>query len=680
MKKTISALVSSILFGLQSHYVYANDDQINDEKKAKLEELLLLNLEDLLEVKIGIASRQEELLKDAPSSVTVFTHEELRNMGIKNIEELLNYVPGMQTSKAINGGSTVVISRGFLSIEGATILFLINGQRMNDHYLANVFGANPLINLENIERLEIIRGPGSALYGSNAFLGVVNIITNRSRNKISAEIGSNNGYRVSVSANEKVKDFKLSGFMSVHEDQGQHYNNIFDRYFQTTETKDPQRGLDVSFEADYREISLGLHHSQRHFNDFYRYNYLANGLAEENTTQTLLNLQCKTLITSKLQMALGLSGSYSQWDGLTRPIVGGIMPPFMEADYISGPTFAHRLITLNNDWTYTLNKQHSINFGLQYEFADVPTAYISSNYSTKDFSYLGRVITYTDDASRFVDNKNRQIQSAYMEDNYRWNNDFRSVVGMRYDYYNDFGNALTPRLALIYTTPWKDNIKLMYGQAYRAPTLSMLWTKNNPITIGNPNLRAEDISTSEIAYIHVASQHQITLTYFHNKINNMYQFLLIDPVWKTTQPQNIGGGYSEGIELEVSRQLTDHWLFKANVSKILSNNLQTGFSPSYFGSAILNYSHNDWTFNINGYLRGPISALPNQGRIVVFNALARYQFSKPLSLELTANNLFNKTYYNAQPGSGLGMDLNGNIVREIPLRGREMFLGINYRF
>jgi outer membrane receptor for ferrienterochelin and colicins len=464
MKKTIQMLLftSGALLATHSHNIQANDSQSQSEKKAKLEKLLLLSLEDLLEVKVGVASRQEELLKDAPSSVMVFTYEELRNMGIRTVEELLNYVPGMQTSKAINGGSTVVISRGFLSIEGATILFLINGQRMNDHYLANVFGANPLINIENIERLEIIRGPGSALYGSNAFLGVINIITNRTRNKISAEIGTNNSYRASVSANEKINGFKLSGFASVYGDKGQHYNNVFDRYYQTTETKDPQRGLDVSFEANYQEISLGLHHSQRHFNDFYRYNYLANGLAEENTAQTLLNLKWKTLITPKLQMELGLSGSYSQWDGLTRPIVGGIMPPFMEADYISGPTFAHRLITLNNDWTYTLNKQHSINFGLQYEFADVPKAYISSNYSTKDFSYLGKVITYTDDASRFVDNKNRQIQSAYMEDNYRWNDDFRSVVGMRYDYYNDFGNALTPRLALIYTTPWKDNIALLH--------------------------------------------------------------------------------------------------------------------------------------------------------------------------------------------------------------------------
>jgi outer membrane receptor for ferrienterochelin and colicins len=220
----------------------------------------------------------------------------------------------------------------------------------------------------------------------------------------------------------------------------------------------------------------------------------------------------------------------------------------------------------------------------------------------------------------------------------------------------------------------------MYGQAYRAPTLSMLWTKNNPITIGNPNLQAEDISTSEIAYIHVAPQHQVTLTYFHNKINNMYQFLLIDPVWKTTQPQNVGGGHSEGIELELSQQISDHWLFKANVSKILSNDLQIGYSPNYSGSAMLNYTRHDWTFNINAHLRGPIAALPNQGRITIFNALARYQFSKPLSLELTATNLFDKTYYDAQTGGGLGTDLNGNIVREIPRRGREMFLGINYRF
>jgi outer membrane receptor for ferrienterochelin and colicins len=681
MKKTISILVSGVLFGLQSHCLYANNDlQETQNKKAKLEKLLLLSLEELLEVKISVASRQEELLKDAPSSVTVFTHEELRNMGIKNIEELLNYMPSLQSSIDVHTGAASVISRGILSTEAMGVLFLLNGQRMNEHYTGSGLILNSFMNIENVEQIEIIRGPGSALYGSNAFLGVINIITNRTHNNITAEVGTNNSYRTSISAHEKVNDWKLSGFASVHGDKGQHYNNVFDRYYQTRETKDPKHGADISFEADYQDFYFGLHHSQRDSKDFYQLDYLANGLAEKNTAQTLFNLKWKTFLTPQLQTQLGLSGFYSQWDSLTRLAPAGITPPFMVADYIAGPVYSTRLITLSNDWAYSLNKNHLLSFGFQSEFSDMPKAYINSNYNVLNYAYLGRITVQANDMSRFVDNKNRQIQSVYFEDNYRWNDDFHSIVGARYDHYNDFGSALKPRLALIYTTPWKDNIKLMYGEAYRAPTLSALWSKNNPLIIGNPSLKAENISTAEVSYIHTTPQRQIALTYFYNKLSDMYQNILIDPVWKTIQPQNLGSGHVEGVELEISQQIDKHWLFKANVSKILNNNLQTGFSPTYFGSAILNYSKNDWTFNISSYLRAPISELPNQGRMVIFNALARYNISKPFSVELTANNLFDKTYYDAQTGGGLGTDLSGNIVRAIPRRGREIFLGINYHF
>ncbi len=680
MKKALSILSTSILFGLQSNYIYADNSFEKSEKKEILQKLLLLSLEELLEVKIGVASRQEELLKDAPSSVTVFTHEELRNMGIKNIEELLNYVPSIQTTFDIHSGIATITNRGLLNTEGYGVLFLLNGQRMNTHYIASGLATNGLMNIENVERIEIIRGPGSALYGSNAFLGVINIITNRSRNKITAEVGSNNSYRTSASINEKVNDWKLSGFASVHGDQGQHYSNVFDRNFVTNETKDPKRGVDVSLEGDYQDFYFGLHHSQRHYKDFYQFDYLANGLAEKNTAQTLFNLKWKTFVTPQLQTQLGLSGSYSEWNGLTRPLPAGIAPPFMVADYIAGPNITERLVTFSNDWTYSLNKQHSLSFGLQSEFADIPKAYVKSNYGVLNYAYLGAVVAQDNDPSRLVDNKNRQIQSVYFEDNYRWNDDFHSIIGARYDHYNDFGNALKPRLGLIYTTPWKDNLKLMYGEAYRAPTLAALWSKNNPLTIGNPNLKAENITTTEVAYVHTAPNRQIALTYFYNKLKDMYQLVLIDPVWKTTQPQNLGSGHVDGIELEVSQQIDEHWLFKANVSKILNNSLQTGYSPKYFGSAMLNYHQNDWTFNISGHLRAPISELPDQSGFMIFNALARYQISKPLSLELTANNLFDKTYYDAQTGAGLGTDLNGNVVRAIPRRGREIFLGINYHF
>jgi outer membrane receptor for ferrienterochelin and colicins len=143
------------------------------------EDYLAMNLEDLLNVSVTGSTLREESLQTVPSSVTVFTHQEIKTLGLDYLYELLGHVPGFQVSR--NGDSPsgyTASARGRRnSAEAREILLIVDGQVLADPRTGSADGSLPHFPLVNVERVEVIRGPGSAIYGSGAFTGVVNVIT-----------------------------------------------------------------------------------------------------------------------------------------------------------------------------------------------------------------------------------------------------------------------------------------------------------------------------------------------------------------------------------------------------------------------------------------------------------------------------------------------------------------------
>lgn len=156
------------------------------------EDIFSLSLQELSQIKITIATRAEETFIDAPSSVTVITRQEIKQLGVRTLIELLNYVPGFQSYMSPQESNTgLIMARGLSKTYGEHLLFMIDGHRINDEYTAGLTYINRLMSLYNVKQVEFIRGPGSALYGSNAFSGVINIITEKQKNA-AVTVGSNN--------------------------------------------------------------------------------------------------------------------------------------------------------------------------------------------------------------------------------------------------------------------------------------------------------------------------------------------------------------------------------------------------------------------------------------------------------------------------------------------------------
>lgn len=143
---------------------------------SSVEEILKLKKEEETEVQVVTASRIKENLSDAPASITVITREDIERYGYRNLAELLARVPEVYTHYTGNNFDTDF--RGFFTNNTRrNVLFLINGHRINERFHFGDFYADVIGDLNNVERVEILRGPGGALYGSVAVQGVVNIIT-----------------------------------------------------------------------------------------------------------------------------------------------------------------------------------------------------------------------------------------------------------------------------------------------------------------------------------------------------------------------------------------------------------------------------------------------------------------------------------------------------------------------
>jgi outer membrane receptor for ferrienterochelin and colicin len=147
----------------------------NQEKSLILEDL---SLEELLNIEVRVASGSKShglTTRESPSIVTLVTEEEIRKSGARDLIDVLRLVPGFEFGMDVQGAVGVGI-RGNWGFEGK-VLFLLDGQEMNDNSYGTLVLGNHF-SVQQIKRVEIIRGPGSALYGGFAELSVINVITN----------------------------------------------------------------------------------------------------------------------------------------------------------------------------------------------------------------------------------------------------------------------------------------------------------------------------------------------------------------------------------------------------------------------------------------------------------------------------------------------------------------------
>jgi outer membrane receptor protein involved in Fe transport len=683
MKMTILASVLWIALG--TPLVMAQGEHDTETTKEVMKELRSMSLEELLEVKVTVASKTAENISDSPSSVTVFTRQEWLAMGVTTLEELLNFVPGFITTREIvYGQGSMVAARGQTTPQASyNILFMMDGQPLNDGVSGGALVHNRFLSLANLKQVEIIRGPGSALYGTSAFSGVVNLISITDANEAFVSTGNLHSKEAYLNLSKKGNYGQASLFARYFKDDGQTYTGLVDP--KVPSTQDPRSGKEVSLTYTWQDkLRLNARHLQQEVRDFYQIAALSNGVNHYQTQQDLVHLNYHFLNTKQWELSFDTSYLTSQVAEMRELMsaatiqslpktVTGTGPKVAQ---VSGNVIEQHSWKLGLDGRYRWNEHHEWLAGLLWQRQTVDKFRNRSNYDDSAFiarppagilRYLGTV----EEIAVVGDEGQRDLIGLYGQDKYRFNDHLAMTLGVRYDHYSDFGGTLNPRAAWIYSTDFNAKFKLMYGQAFRSPSVTQLSAQG----FGNPNLKPERIKTTELAWLQEYTGGQTALTYFQNRSLGKIDTVLGQNGNRLFE--NTGDLTTAGWEFETLLTVVQGLSLRVAYTYLSKTEEQPRRFPKQTFSAIANYQKGLWNFNLNAYYYDEMEQQLLQGVHTlddywVLNGAVRYNFYKGLTVVGRVHNFLDEEFYSSSK--------QVRYVEGIPNRGRVYSLGVEIKF
>jgi len=621
------------------------------------EGLFSLSLQELSQIKVTIANRHEESFIDAPSSVTVITRREIDQLGVRTLNELLNYVPGFQSYMSPHDSNrSMILVRGLADIYGRNVLLMIDGRRINDEYTGGFTFADHLLSLYNAKQVEFIRGPGSAMYGSNAFSGAINIITEKRKEAV-VTIGTNQAKGVTAATYGRAGELEISAAFDYYRDNGQSYNGLTDKNGFNKSTQDPVEVFQGRTDLSYQRSRLILEYMNTRLADYYVFRRINNG-DNKNDSERL---------GVYLEQDFKLQG----WQGSGR--IG-----FMRHNRNQRSRLSPADTTLfTDDWRQDTREAqvdlskltqggHQLSLGAYVAAMDIPRASDS----------------FTD---RFVLDESRRTLGLYIQDQFDLLTRLRLTAGLRYDNYSDFGETFNPRLALRYRLRENNSVKFMYGRAYRAPSLGDLYDKESIISGGNLFLEPVIVNSYELAYLYSKTNNSLILTWFYNDYQNFITTRTLAD--GQTIFDNAYDNQTQGLELDWRWQFGTHWNTRLGYTHILSSNttapedvdfsMPDELAPTNYGNLQLNYLRQKWNWNISTVAYDGITVLQDSGAVIVVNSKLAYRITRHWELGANIRNLLDKNYSTPQ-NQALGQDQAGRDVQEMPSRGREFFLTLRF--
>ncbi len=636
---------------------------------AAQDELLAMDLEQLMQVNITGATLRDESIKTVPSPTTVFARQQLDSLGLDYLHELLAMVPGMQINRSadspINYSASIRGRRqGGRSRE---ILLLVDGRVFADPRSGGSDSALFLYPLANIERIEIIRGPGSAIYGSGAFTGVINIVSRKQTRALRVGLGENSKRMADINLAHESGAWQSNLFAHLSADDGQGYN------INGTDTSDPREETVIDWNLSHNKTKLQAFFSQLDAEDFFVLERLQNNFNFYRQETRYLTIEQGYEPADNWQMNLSfgyrdvrqhLHALLVNAGGLRTISQPSSSEPMLVKARLLGEAYQ---LKLTND--VELTSELSTQFGVEWQHERETVAQAYNNYDLEQLVKRQYPITYYgnfEHKSAVGEEDSIDTSGVYVQFLYNITADTRIISGLRYDYYQMIGGRTSPRLGVVHQINSHHTLKLLYGEAFRAPSFSETSLLNNPVLVGNPNLDNEIVKTTELLWLGTWNAITVGGTVYHNKYENPIAAGLIDGVRtfvNGADQEHYGGG------TRFDWQLSDAWMLRAHYSVLRS------LPDSYFREADelsslgINYQQGKWNWNFSAVYNGAREyQLTNTQRATLdsywyANSQLRYQLNRQQSIALAAKNIFDKDY--ATPPQGAG------IVGGVPNRGRE---------
>ncbi|MGS0535534.1 TonB-dependent receptor plug domain-containing protein [Pseudoalteromonas sp. SaAl2] len=613
-------------------------------------ELFTMQLEDLLEVQVDIASKTPETIASAPSTITIFNEKSIQLLGVESAYELMNFVPGMQSTRGDWVGAVPKDHARGVYLDSGNILVMINGERINESSFGKASVYMPFIPIEVIDKVEFIRGPGSALYGSNAFLGVMNIITKHTDNTLAAMIGTHGKYGISASISKQFND-DLMGFASitVNQKEGENYPQG---------VKDPLQSVYFEFGLDIAELQLRGRYNQVELNEFINLaGYSKQN--QHNSENSFVSLAYSIIKNSTTELATKIA--YSDHKIASAGLIlAGADNLDASDDFLLGPDWQTTDLNLDIDYSHHFNNDWVINAGYEYVnskqiSADVRTNYydqVSGEIIVEQPYYLGAIKTIKD-YSAFKNLKATfETHSLYTQLKLPLSHQFTLFVGGRYDDVKNIDSKLSPRIAAIYQPSLANTVKLQYGESFRTPVTNELYS-NDDVTVGNTNLKSEYVKTTELVWRYQVENWYFNTVFFYNQLNDF--IITVPHAFKTNMFtfENQLDDINRGIELDSQWQVAPIFSLTGTFTQYFDKPMNPTFKR--FATLVASFDMKPMMVSVNTIWRDRVSvtgydaAKFSQPSYLLIGAAASYELTEQSNISLKIHNLFDKHYDSFDP-------------------------------
>ena len=569
-----------------------------------------------LDAVVVTATRTENDVKNVPASTQIITSSDIKKSGATNVRDAITDFANITMTKKVRGGGHEIIVRGMSTDKS---LIMVNGHRVaNEADGSGLGNANALdrINVDNIEKIEIVKGPSSALYGSEAMGGVINIITKGSKEAEvrtglvnssedftnwwhldSGEIGKFSA-TLDMRFNKIRRDGDDTDFLTDSFGTAQTYNfnanyhfndhnylNFYvDHYTQNLkrdlynkklfnakaefpdEMKDAMKArYGVEYVTGDASIDDGLanyHYKQQ------TYGLSWNGKTARNDWQIQTYLSKFDWQSDIFYSGLQTHGhipagqpSYmaNMWDGMFKK--------FFTPSYANDVNVnSNKLFAIEARNSTRVNNNHRLTYGAEY----VKNTVKGTNFGDDNqfgVTHIGSVSK--NEVTKEISEKEIDTYAAYLQDEINYGKWF-IVPAIRYDHHENFGSHTSPKLGLTYKANDTFRVKANYGKGFKAPTIQNLYCKlvtsmgqAGIITVNpNANLRPETSNSWDVGVEKEWGKISTSLVYFDTKLENMITTEKIGD--HTHRCINVGNVRVKGIEHTLGYELSPMWKFKVN--------------------------------------------------------------------------------------------------------------------
>lgn len=577
---------------------------------------------------ISIATGSKQTLRRAPAVASVITAQDIQAMGAKDIDDVLETVPGLHVSRtAIRYASTYVFRGMFSGTTNSQVLLLQNGIPTTISYTGDKGYVWVGASVENIARIEIIRGPGSALYGADAYAGVINIITitktaaDTPGTELGSRVGSFNTKNAWIQHGGQWGAIDVAAYLNIGATDG--IRKVIQADAQTLKDKTsgvaPVSLAPGPLNTGYDMIDGSLNFAKDKWR--LRANYklrdqLGTGVGVSSALDPIGYNRSES-VSGDLSWsdpafardwevsftAAGQHYSYLHPDNLQLyPAGTKFGANTFPNGLIGGPNSWDRQFRLSTNAIYSGFENHSLRLGFGHDHLDLyKTKTIKNNLlnaagaPTPDLAFNGGMAVDYTNRQPFITPHVRKVDYVYAQDEWNFARDWALTTGVRHDHYSDFGTTTNPRLAMVWDTTQDLTSKLLYGQAFRAPSFNEQYGIN-PVANGNPKLKPETIQTLEAAFTWQARHDaQINLSLFRYDARDIIRLGPNTVAGVGNIYTNIGRQTGSGAEFEAvwdtsnSVRLSGNYSYQQSIDE--ATHQDAGYAPRHHL-----YLRHDWRF------------------------------------------------------------------------------------